>query len=326
MFSTKKIIIDESSVPSYWVFKYYLNLSEELTGQDIKIKSIFNPSERTPSFCIFVDKSKMQYMYKDFSTGKYGGKISLIQELFKIPYNVAIDKMIDDYNNYLKSNNIDKDSKIVVQPKWTLDYIQNRNWQDKDANYWMSYNIGSSILNTYNVKPIEYYSLSKEINGKVETFKVRSPLTYGYYDNQGDVFKIYSPHSKKQKFYNVKPYTQGLDQLEYKADYLVICSSLKDAMCLKSFGYKLEVIAPNSENTMVKPYVIENLKTKYKKIITLFDNDEAGKKAIKAYEDTFNIKGFYLSMCKDVSDAVKEKGIAEVHKELGPKLKETLNK
>ena len=51
-------------------------------------------------------------------------------------------------------------------------------------------------------------------------------------------------------------------------------------MCLKSFGYNIEVIAPDSENSLIKPHVIENLKVKYKKVITLFDNDEAGKKAI----------------------------------------------
>ena len=326
MLSTKKIVINESSVPSYWVFKYYLNLSEELTGQDVKIKSIFNPSEKTPSFCIFVDKTKMQYMYKDFSTGKYGGKINLIQELFNVPYNIAIDKMIDDYNNYLKTNTVDSTAKMVVQPKWKLDFIKNRGWDKKDSDFWTPFNIGSALLDEYNVKPIEYYSLTKEIDGKTETFKVRSILTYGYYDSTNDVSKIYSPYSKKQKFYNVKPYIQGLDQLKYSTDYLVICSSLKDAMCLRSFGYKLEVIAPNSENTMIKPYVIENLKSKYKKIITLFDNDEAGKKAIDAYTEVYNINGFCLSICKDLSDAVKEKGIDVVHSELGPKLKQTLNK
>ena len=33
-------------------------------------------------------------------------------------------------------------------------------------------------------------------------------------------------------------------------------------------GYNIEVIAPDSENTMIKPHIIENLKKKYKKVIT----------------------------------------------------------
>ena len=78
MISSKKIVVNISDVPSYWVFQYYLNISEKLTGQDIKIKSIFNPSEKTPSMCLYVDNAynidksqSQQYVYKDFSTGKF---------------------------------------------------------------------------------------------------------------------------------------------------------------------------------------------------------------------------------------------------------------
>lgn len=97
-------------------------------------------------------------------------------------------------------------------------------------------------------------------------------------------------------------------------------------MCLKGFGYNLEVIAPDSENTMIKPYIIENLKEKYKKIITLFDNDDAGRKAIKAYAKAYNINGMAPIICKDISDAVKEHGFEKVHEMLKPLLKETIHK
>ena len=48
-------------------------------------------------------------------------------------------------------------------------------------------------------------------------------------------------------------------------------------MCLRSMGYNHRSYSPDSENTMIKPHIIEHLKKKYKKVITLFDNDEAGK-------------------------------------------------
>ena len=41
MFSTKNFVLEGSDVPSTWIFQYYLNLSEPLTGQDVKIKSIY---------------------------------------------------------------------------------------------------------------------------------------------------------------------------------------------------------------------------------------------------------------------------------------------
>ena len=49
MISTNHIVTDIEKIPSYWVFEYYLSLSEKLTGQDIKIKSIWNTSEKTAS-------------------------------------------------------------------------------------------------------------------------------------------------------------------------------------------------------------------------------------------------------------------------------------
>ena len=73
------------------------------------------------------------------------------------------------------------------------------------------------------------------------------------------------------------------------------------------------------------PYVLENLKTKYKKIITLFDNDEAGKAAVNKYNKLYNIPGIISPLCKDISDAMKEHGFDSLHKELKPLLKNVIN-
>jgi hypothetical protein len=97
-------------------------------------------------------------------------------------------------------------------------------------------------------------------------------------------------------------------------------------MCLKSMGYNLEVLAPDSENTMIKPHIIEHLKKKYKKIITLFDNDDAGKAAIVKYADMYKLDGMIFPTAKDISDAMKEKGFEYVHFLLQPLLKRILNK
>lgn len=323
MFNTKNLVSSESNVPSYWVFQHYLQLPEKLTGQDIKIKSIFNPSERTASMCIFVDKSIMQYKYKDFSTGKYGSKIDLVKDLFDIEYSQAVSRIVEDYNKYAKTDDFNN-TKFKVAAKWEIDFVKERIWSDHDAAYWLAYNIGSSLLSIYNVRPIEYYNMVKDEDGKITSLKIEGRYMYGYFDKEGNVYKIYQPLSKKHKFHKVKSYLQGYDQLEYTQPYLVICSSLKDAMCLKSFGYKLEVIAPDSENTIIKPYIVENLKKKYKKVITLFDNDEAGKKAIQKYKEMYNLDGCTLNNCKDISDAVKQHTAQTINTSLRNLLIQTL--
>ena len=71
--------------------------------------------------------------------------------------------------------------------------------------------------------------------------------------------------------------------------------------------------------------MVETLYNFYK-IITLFDNDDAGVKAVQRYTETYKIHGCVLTMSKDISDAMKNHGFDKVHKMLKPLLKETLNK
>jgi len=345
MISTKNLVLQPADVPSYWVFQYYLNLPETLTGQDIKIKSIFNPNENTPSFCIYVDKLVMQYKFKDFSTGKSGDKVDLVKQMFDIDFPKASMKIINDYNQYVKTSDY-KTQTLKPVAKWEVDFIKNREWTTDDSAFWLDFNIGKTMLDNYNVRPIEYYNLVKEENFKVKSLKIEGKYMYGYYDKNGKAYKLYQPHSKhkfhnydkngkayklyqphsKHKFHKINKHLQGFDQLKYNKPYLVICSSLKDAMCLASIGYNIEVIAPDSENTMIKPHVIEYLKKKYKKVITLFDNDDAGKAAIMKYGSMYKLDGLIFPTAKDISDGMKENGLDYVHLIIQPILKKVINK
>ena len=67
MITTKNFASNQKDIKSSWVFEYYLDLPERLTGQDVKIKSIFNPNEKTPSMFIYLDTNRNEYKYKDFS-------------------------------------------------------------------------------------------------------------------------------------------------------------------------------------------------------------------------------------------------------------------
>ena len=54
MISTKSNAVSIGDVPVTWIFEHYLNLTEKLDGQQIKIKSVFK-LEKTPSMYIYVD-------------------------------------------------------------------------------------------------------------------------------------------------------------------------------------------------------------------------------------------------------------------------------
>ena len=82
MISIKNLISDLKDIPTGWPFEHYLGLSETLDGQDVKIRSIVNTRERTPSMCIYLNATTGRYCFKDFSSGNGGDSVELVKILF----------------------------------------------------------------------------------------------------------------------------------------------------------------------------------------------------------------------------------------------------
>jgi DNA primase len=61
---------------------------------------------------------------------------------------------------------------------------------------------------------------------------------------------------------------------------------------------------------------VEKIKKKYKKIIVLFDNDDAGIKSMAAYKSKHGLDYIRFELEKDLSDAVKAHGVEKVKKQL----------
>lgn len=308
-----KTVFSIKSVPSNWIFEYYCKLEEKLHGQDIKIRSLFKPEERTPSMCIYYTGT--EYKYKDFSSGRHGAGINLVMDLYNLPYYYAINKILNDYESK-KDNQEQRVFKKVNKYKVTS-HIK-RNWNELDATFWTQFNIGSTLLNKYNIYPLAEYTLSKDIDGEINTIVTRRNYIYGYFNNSGELCKIYQPYQNDFKFTNVLPYIQGSEQLEYSKPLLIICSSMKDVMSLDSLGYDIECVAPNSENTMLPRSMLVAYSLKYKGILTFFDNDKAGHDSMLKYKDMYGLPGIYLKMSKDLSDSIKDHGVIKVKQYLTP--------
>ncbi len=324
MISTKNVIARIEDVPSYWVFEHYCNLSEKLTGQDIKIKSLFNATERTPSFVIYCATN--EYRFKDFSSGKGGGKIQLIMDLYSVDYSQAVNKLVTDYKEFLNTGTTDDIRSFKKQAKYQVKRYTARAWNKGDAKFWTQFEIDSKTLQHFNVVPVGDYTMEKEQDGHIETLNITGPYLYAYTRIDGSVYKMYQPYVQDHKFLKVKQYIQGTDQLKFEKPNLIICSSLKDAMCLTKFGFNVEVVAPDSENTLIPSGAIAMYKSKYKKIIVLFDNDDAGKKAAAKYEAQYDIPYVILPLSKDLSDSVRDHGLEKTREVLYPLLKEAINK
>jgi hypothetical protein len=326
MFSSKHYITDINTIPSAWIFENYLGLPQKLTGQSVRINSLFNLNDKTPSMYIYYNADNKVYKYKCFSTGKGGGAIDLMMHMWNLSFADASHRVIKDYVDYVKTGKI-CETNITQHSKWKVDKWRTRGWNENDAKFWSAYNISSKILNNYNVIPLDRYTMQKVLNDNEieDEFTVVSKYVYGYFTSDGVLYKIYQPMNRERKFIKICDYIQGYDQLE-KKPIIVIASSLKDCMAIKSMGLNIDVIAPDSENSMLHPDVIFELKEEYQSVVTIFDSDDAGIKAMKAYEEKYKLPFCYLPLEKDIADIVKQHGIKKAIYEFVPKLDNACDK
>lgn len=303
MFSSRKAVVEIDDVPTKWIFEHYLRLQEKLTGQDVRIKSIFNEFDNDPSMYVFFSSKTNDYRFKCFSTGKTGSGIDLVKHLYDLNYRDAVLKLVDEYKAFLNKEDYVSTPVIPVE-RWSIDSYKTRSWTTDDAKYWTQFNIGSKLLEKYNVKPLAEYVLSRGM----ESFSRKGSKVYGYFNANGDLCKIYQPGSEK-KFLMIKNYIQGWDQVEGK-ELLLVCSSLKDIMSIKSLGIECDCVAPNSENSSIDS-IVEWIKAYPKKYI-IFDNDTAGIKAMEKYKKDYGIPFLHVDLSKDISDSIKDHGAKKV--------------
>lgn len=318
MLSTKKLVNNSKSVPSAWIFEYYAQLQDKLTGQDIRINSLFNDKDDTPSMCIYYDKVKVEYRFKDFSTGKGGSAIDFVKAIRGLNYVQAVTTITEDYNEYILHNKVGlSPEEFKAQSKYRVTSHQLRTWNTRDQYQWTQFFIGSSILTIYYVKPLESYTMTKMENGELKELVISGDYIYGFFTKAGELYKIYQPKVSGKKYIKVKNYIQGSEQLEGH-QYLAITSGLKDIMSLRGLNLKLDYIAPDSENTMIPKEQIVKYKKQYKKVFVFFDNDEAGIKAMKKYRDEYGLSCILLTMAKDPAESIKAYGPKKVTERLVP--------
>lgn len=327
MFTTKNLVHDIKDVPVPWIFEHFCKLKEKLSGQDVKIKSLFNAKERTPSMCVYLDARKNEYRYKDFSSGKGGSAIDLVKEITQLPYHKACSLVVENYNDYVLHNNGGYDLQEFKQAsKYKVSNYVFRSWNTSDQYFWTQFNIGSRLLDEHCVKPLEHYSLEKTTeDGNVKSVTIHGNYLYGYFKKDGTLYKIYQPKTQDKKFIKVTDYIQGSEQLK-NSKYLLITSSLKDIMALKSLKIPIDIVAPDSENSIIRKEIMKQYLESYQKVMILFDYDDPGIKAMAKYKELYpEVVPCVLPMSKDPSDSIKDYGAKEVFRRLVPILNKKLD-
>lgn len=293
-----------SLVDDFTIFCYYLGYQPEIYQ---KYRSPLRADDTNDSFVLFLGNKDKTY-FKDFGTGFKGDVFDFVQAMHKITYGDALKLINEDFGLGIGSKKLEKDIVIpklvpVIRPRKELRITSMNGFSIPGLAFWKQFHIRPQTLKLYNVTQVTHIHHGEDV------IRPRG-LAFAY--QIGKYYKIYQPYSEKYKFTTSFPreYVEGMLQLKYNSDTLIITKSLKDVMCLREVGF--EAIAPKSENTPIMPHTLEKLESKYRKIYVLFDNDNAGKIGAEDYK----YKKLFLVKAKDISDHIRDFGIMDTRLEI----------
>ncbi len=307
----------QQKVSDYQLFRYY-------TGENFALNKAFSSplrEDKRPSFCIYANGSGLKF--KDFGSGHHGS----IFDFVMLKFNCTFDKALNIINNDIKTSfNTTQNSKLdivsSIAPKIapikhleTIIEIKKRKWSNTlDDGYWGSYGLNLKILEKFNIFPVSYVWVNKGLDDKERKLVIyprKGELHYAYrFGNK--LYKIYSPLSKIKWISNAKNYhIQGYEQLPERGKLLLLTKSFKDVLVLYKMGF--HSIAPQSESNYISEELIKELKSRFTKIITFYDDDDVGNLGAERLLQ-YKIPNIKIKKCKeykDISDFVKVRGEEE---------------
>lgn len=307
---------DNESVNSVMQRVSQLSLLYYYYGVDTLPKLIKSPlrKDEHPSFFIYSPDGK-KVLFKDYATGEHGDIYALLQKQKGLSFAQLI-RMISADRGLLKDANVQVN--YTTKERGVHQYsdlrVKTRDWEEHDIEYWKTYGISLKWL-----KYAEVYPISHKIVYKDNTRYVFHAAKYAYVyveRKEGNIsLKIYQPKSREYKWTTNNDYSVvGLwTKIPSTGDRLVICSSLKDALCLWA-NTGIPAIYVQSETTGLSKTAQEALKSRYKNIFICFDNDAPGLRDGEVLSQATGFKNVVLPFFdegKDISDLFRAKGKKE---------------
>lgn len=302
-------------VPEAKLLAFYLGIT--------KIPCVINSPFRVdnhPSFALYSKNGKDIY-YKDFSTGEKGDTINLLSKLWGYTFIETINKINKDFNKILSTNDFKQIKVTDSHSNSTITVsdlqVKVRDWKQWDIDYWESYGISLKWLKWGNVYPISHIIIKR--NNENLIFPA-DKLAYVYVEHKDNIttLKVYQPLNKKYKWMS-KHNSSIWDlwtKLPEKGDKLIITSSRKDSLAIWE-NTLIPAISMQAESVLPKPQIIEELKSRFKDIYVLYDNDFSsdenhgellGQKLCTQYASLKQIEIPIEYLSKDSSDLVKNHG------------------
>ena len=314
-----------SSISISELFEKYSEVSilttvfPEITSIPCKISSPFR-ADNNPSFSIFLDDNG-HIRYKDFGESETKGSLlDLLCKKWDCSFHQVFDKILETMQKQEKDNDVTlkpRQVKLMTRKEsseLTRIQVAVRPWQQYDLDYWQSYGITKPWLKYAEIHPISHKIITKKDKETGKTSRYIFPadrLAYVYVERkEGNLsLKIYQPYNT-----NGYKWCSRMDasvislwtKVPEYGDRIVICSSVKDALCL-SANLHIPAIAPQGEGYNISDTAAGELRRRYRQVFICYDVDDPGlQDSLKLAKQTGFIRVVPdLKGQKDISDYFK---------------------
>lgn len=264
-----------------------------------------------PSLGLYSRDGKRIY-WTDFATKEKGSVIDLLCKLWKCSFKDTINKISKDIVKPEPISFKATSKKVSISNSDSSLECRVREWRDYDVKYWESYGVPIRWLKYADVYPISHKIIIKD--GKRYVFGA-DKYAYAFVEKkEGNItLKIYQPFNKDGYKWSNKHDRSVISlwtKIPEKGEKIVICSSLKDALCLWA-NTGIPAIAVQGEGYGISNTAKEILKSRFKYVYILFDNDKAGiidGKKLSESTGFINVVLPQFNGGKDLSDYFKVNG------------------
>lgn len=258
------------------ILSYYLGITEVPCIISSPLRKDTNPS-----FGLYSRDGKRIY-WVDLATKDRGGVFDLLCKLWNCSYREMLTRLQKDLPKFSRGTTVKDYVPCVVRDAVSYDSNSDlqckvREWRQYDIDYWAQYGVPLKWLKYAEVYPISHKIIIKD--GRKCVFGA-DKLAYAYVEHkEGRVtLKIYQPLNKTGHKWANKHDRSVISlwtKIPEHGERLVICSSLKDALCLWA-NTGIPCVAVQGEGYNMSETAIKELKSRFTNVYILFDNDEPG--------------------------------------------------
>jgi len=296
--------------PSYESVDIYSQISEieiysrilgYIPNDRIAYKSPFS-NDKNPS--LRFKQTRDHLMWKCFSSGKSGSAVGLVAELRGgLSFAEAVKYIRENFNLsgvYVKQAVVEVKERII---EVELFHTPPKSFYD----YWNSHCVTKEILDQYDIKPAKRVWLDNKL---VVSYRDTNPIIR--YRINGK-YKIYQPFSNYKWMSTTKASDiQGYRQLPETGNVVVISKAMKDVLVWRVLGFW--AVSLCSETANLPERLIDDLRSRFKHVVCILDNDDAGIKTMERYNQETGIPYAFIDKSlgyKDIADYIRDKGLQE---------------